>query len=393
MKRRLLASRKGCFVLLGIIVLASAGYLFIYGRGAPPNDEHLIQSHFNPDLPGFNHIEVLKREVRQAERDLTIRVEMDGYPERLVCQGWLHYKSGDPYTSYVEWEQETCEYQFQMIWNAREYLSERTWDDPLREDADELAQLLKNWAEADLIVVSDIRNPRIRAMVSDLLGQQDQPFTPIPSSVAGYYEAGTEFEFELIDLMAEDHPAGGFSSPWSFNAEFLDKADSSTTPDRKWTDYHFRFMETNNPFTLVIKSAFVDRLRLVPGEVYNLVVQIQHGWPSVFGLTIKQEGELVFQGLTDWELGKRISTESLLPITVEQSHLLEDHYTEGDCWDRITNLEMKFAMQGEGVSLHQGEVSTLEDYQVHLEVARAVEYNDRCLDAGLNGISFTVSKR
>jgi hypothetical protein len=392
-KRRLLAFRTGLFVILGMVVLASAGYLFIYGRGSPPSDEHLIQLHFNPDLPGFNHIEVLKREERPAERDLTIRVEMDGCPERLVCQGWLYYESGDPYISCVEWEHETCEDQFQMIWNAREYLSERTWDDPLREDADELAQLLKNWAEADLIVVSDIQNPGMRAMVSDLLGEQDQTFTPTPPTVVGYYEEGTEFEFDLTDLETEDHPDGGFSSPWSFNAEFLDQADSSATPDRKWTDYHFRFAETNNPFTLVIKPAFVDRTHLVPGEVYYLVVQIQHGWPSVFGLAIKHDGELVFQGLSDWELGRRISTEALLPITVEQSRLLEDHYTEGDCWDRITNIEMKFALHGESVSLHQGKVATLGDYQVHLEIARAVEYNDRCLDAGLNGISFTVSRR
>ncbi len=171
MKRRLLACRTGLLVVLGILVVAFVGFLLIYRQMAPPSDEHLIQMHFDPDFPGFPQVEVLEREVLRDGRDLSIQVGMDGYPERLDCRGWLFYRSGDPYISYVEWEDETCADQFQRIWDARVYLLEYSVGDALPPDADRLAQYLEYWVEAGLISVSDIQNTAMRAKVSELLGK------------------------------------------------------------------------------------------------------------------------------------------------------------------------------------------------------------------------------
>ncbi len=55
-------------------------------------------------------------------------------------------------------------------------------------------------------------------------------------------------------------------------------------------------------------------------------------------------------------------------------------------------MEVTFSLVGERVVLHQGQSGSLGQFEVNLLVARSVEYSGRCMDAGINGFSFTVIK-
>lgn len=169
-------------------------------------------------------------------------------------------------------------------------------------------------------------------------------------------------------------------------------------------DYRFDWPDMGQAFTLGVLSGFSQPLNLIPGTVYDLIQETHPGWPSTYGLVIKQGGELVFQGLTDWRVNGTVSPDSLSPVRVSQTRVLNDHYMKSGhpCYGRITNIEVTFSLaserlvlrqgQSSRVVLHQGQSARLGRYEVNLLVARSIEYTGKCLDAGINGVSFTVTR-
>ena len=131
------------------------------------------------------------------------------------------------------------------------------------------------------------------------------------------------------------------------------------------------------------------------GTDYDVAVEVHHGFPSTFGLLIKDQDGVVFQGVTDWDVGKQISIEKYSPIKVREVTLLADHFKEPEmCYERITNTEVTFATENASLSLHQGDSGELGSYLITLGVGRSIEYPDDgdCLDAGMNGISYTIRR-
>lgn len=166
------------------------------------------------------------------------------------------------------------------------------------------------------------------------------------------------------------------------------------TDHRAYDDYRFDWPDMGQAFTLGIASGLSWPLSLIPGETYDLIVEFQPGWPCAYGLIIQQMGELVFQGLTHGRVDGVVSSDSRSPVKVSQTRLLEERYLKSDwsCYGKITNVEVTFSLAGDRVVLHQGQSGRLGQYEVNLLVARSVEYSGRCLDAGINGFSFTVSR-
>jgi len=221
-----------------------------------------------------------------------------------------------------------------------------------------------------------------------------------PPEDHGYFHEGPEFRYYIKGL-----GASRVSQPVQMvRAAFLQRIPRKTD---NWVsdDYRFDWLATGEPFTLVVSSGLSQPLNVIPGTVYDLVLETQSGWPSAYGLIIKQNGALVFQGLTDWKADGVVSTDGLSPIRASQTRVLTDHYMKSGnpCYGKITNVEITFSFASERLALHQGQSSRVilhqgqsrrpGQYELTLLVARAIEYSDRCLDTGMNGISFTVSRK
>jgi Leucine-rich repeat (LRR) protein len=203
------------------------------------------------------------------------------------------------------------------------------------------------------------------------------------------------FGFEILDPGKSPNALCTGFHPCSVAAMYLDQVPYQFGPYAAYAGRAFRFkvVDSGSPMTLTVRSGYADRVHLVPDTTYRLIAHSVLGWPSTFGLVIKEDDDLVFLGLADWELDRTLSIGCLSPVRAEQVRILADHYREGDsCYDRFTNTEIAFLHAGESVLLHQGQSATLGDYEINLEIARTIDHH-YCQDAGLNNISFTISRR
>ena len=221
--------------------------------------------------------------------------------------------------------------------------------------------------------------------------------SPIPSASGqvqgGYYPEGQAFPFGFEILDANNQPfaacLGGF--PCSIEATYLHQTPYETST-YQGTAFHFEIAGSGESITFALRSEYADRINLTPDTTYRIIAQKVVAWPDTFGLIIKRGDELVFQGISDWELERTVLIGCLSPIRAEQVGVLAEHYREGgDCFGQFVNTEIMFSQAGGSATLHQGQSVMLGDYEVDLDLARTVA-GSYCPDAGAHEISFTISR-
>lgn len=200
-----------------------------------------------------------------------------------------------------------------------------------------------------------------------------------------YYPEGTEFRAYI---------SGTEDLPTTFEGIF----HSMEIANRE-VSYRFHSSSGNGQLLLNLPEAFSPDLVFQKDLTYTIHNQVLHGWPSLYGLVVLHENEVMFIGVTDMFIGDKIKLgETLYPefnqfFHVEQTAILDNHFiTSRQCYDRITNTEITFTRNGDSISLHQGQSGQLGNYQVKLNIARQVEYAEGCYDAGLTGISYLIIK-
>lgn len=174
----------------------------------------------------------------------------------------------------------------------------------------------------------------------------------------------------------------------------------TATPDGDWNAYHFEEATQGEIFVL-LPASVKDKTLFTPGIEYSISYERQVGWPTVYGMIISEEADLVFAGITDWEINGIIDIDDEIfpalnqPIFVKQARVLADNYWESR-WKnsvyRKTNTEITFSLNGESVTLHQGEPAILGAYYVKLLVARTTSWVNGPTDAGQNGISYIITR-
>jgi hypothetical protein len=221
------------------------------------------------------------------------------------------------------------------------------------------------------------------------------PARPTPSEEPiAYYPEAKEypFGFEILDSSNPPRLLCTGMQPCRIVATYLHETPYESEP-YGGKAFRFETADAREPITLTVRSGYADQILLVPDTTYQLIAQTVPGWPDTFGLVIKEGDQLVFWGLTDWELDRTILLGCLAPVRAEQVRVLGNHFREGDsCYGWFTNTEIAFSLDGASVVLHQGDTATLGDYDIHLAIARTIDHY-YCPDAGLNNISFTVSRR
>lgn len=195
-----------------------------------------------------------------------------------------------------------------------------------------------------------------------------------------YLPEGEEFSFTLT-FPQESNNAATLSYPFSFSGIFMGESQG------QYKLYVPVIQDT-------VKIKFYGLGQLLPlkkDSSYRFIAEITGGWPSAYGLIIKRHGDLLFEGITDWELKKQICIYDSSQIDVSLNKVLANrtHVTK-TCKKKLTNLEMRFSAGSEGIDLRQGEYGRLKAWEIILGLAREVEYRSDCLDDGINGISFTI---
>jgi hypothetical protein len=178
-------TRRALLILTFAAVVAVAAGLscrpILYGLGiwlfgGPQSDRQLIGQRFDTALPVFSEIAIVGATGDATNYDdprkIVVHVVIDGYPEPISCHGEVVYFHGDPSFVSLSWSDDECELQDRSVRQAQRVLEEYYASGPLPANAELLAQLLEQWILRDWIVLSDIKQPEMRAMVSSLLERE-----------------------------------------------------------------------------------------------------------------------------------------------------------------------------------------------------------------------------
>lgn len=213
-----------------------------------------------------------------------------------------------------------------------------------------------------------------------------------------FYPEKQQFTYSIFDPIGRNLAIS--KEPLTIQAEYIDQysVDSS---NGAWTAYRFLMTDTNMQISLLVPVDVADDIRLISGEVYQIISESYPGWPPTYGLIISRDADLLFVGIADWQLDGRINIDDAFfpisnqPITIKQTRILTDNYIEhkfGESICTTTNTEIIFSSNGKSVTLHQGESAILGDYDVNLLVAREIQWVNPPTDAGQNGISYTITR-
>ena len=91
---------KRTFITLGIMAGILAGIalcVLIYFPAT--SDAELLESLFPTDFPGYSNIEIISSEgegMRRIPRRIEVLVQMEGYPQAVICPGEVFLWAGDP---------------------------------------------------------------------------------------------------------------------------------------------------------------------------------------------------------------------------------------------------------------------------------------------------------
>jgi Leucine-rich repeat (LRR) protein len=216
------------------------------------------------------------------------------------------------------------------------------------------------------------------------------PNSPVTNTVPDshyYFPEESEFTYRIISANQEQDSI--------IQAKYKSQETNSSDKYHPQTVYHFNTIDTESQVNLWIPSEIAE-IKLTPEMEYQIISQIQPGWPFSYGLIIAQGGNIVFLGISDGQhitIDDRFLPELFPTLKIEQTRVLTDHYIENiNQFIRLTNTEIKFSLGDSSVTSHQGESARLGDFQINLRIARKAEYKQGYYDAGVNGLSYTISR-
>lgn len=210
----------------------------------------------------------------------------------------------------------------------------------------------------------------------------------------GYYKELTEFKFNIKNF--PDGTTAWIDYPSPILAKYIKQESFGPEYGITYTTYIFQQTIDNTQIGLFIPLGAADNINMIPGEQYKIDYQIHPGWPSTYRLIIYTDDTVIFIGISDWSVNNNYYLTETMPIIIEQTKILTNHYHEGgkgDFWIRKTNTEIKFTLDTDSINLHQGQSMALGDYDITLHIAREIEYKPNWYDVGQNGISYVIVKR
>ena len=198
-----------------------------------------------------------------------------------------------------------------------------------------------------------------------------------------HYSQAKEFEFNLSHSSSNEHNNNNYFS----NATFL---FTKTENEGFYVSSNYFFYDKKLLDTLIIEIKNInEQINLSSDSKYQIYYETKPGWPSTFGLIIRKGNELVFEEITDWDIHKTVNLidSSFIKVKFSKEYIAEADTTL-ECYKKIIPVQYEFSINNKSIYLRQSESNTLSGIKIYLGIARKIEYNNNCLDAGINGISF-----
>jgi hypothetical protein len=129
------------------------------------------------------------------------------------------------------------------------------------------------------------------------------------------------------------------------------------------------------------------------GGSYRFQVDYSMGSPDASGIIVSHEDRLIFAAVSDQKMGQHVLAEGIPGFEIEALPPACPSRGRTDCHESLINVPMRVRHAGSSVTLHHGEASPLGDFVVRVLTAQEVTYASRCADAGLTGISLSISRR
>lgn len=213
----------------------------------------------------------------------------------------------------------------------------------------------------------------------------------------GYYKELPEFTFWLTEDPYKYNrlPDTPLSSP--IEVKYIERNIIDNKPDAytQVISYTFTTIPNSLKLYLIIPSGVHNAIKLTPGETYQIDYYILFGWPNQYRLVINKGEGVSFIGNFGWSPDIWLNPDNTTLFQVNKIGILDNNYIDGessDFWERKTNTEIEFTLNENSVILHQGESSTLGDYDITLLIAREIQYKPGWYDVGQNCISYVISK-
>ena len=128
----------------------------------------------------------------------------------------------------------------------------------------------------------------------------------------------------------------------------------------------------------------------IPGihenAAYDFVLDYRPGFPSASTLTISDERGVLFVAVTAQQ------PKDIAGFQFTMTDAGCPSRPHNGCYDAIVNQKLRVARSGQSVELMNGESAPLDGYRVRVLTAQRVTYNKNCADAGLDAVSFTISR-
>jgi len=153
-----------------------------------------------------------------------------------------------------------------------------------------------------------------------------------------------------------------------------------------------RLREADGTERVLVFRAPEDSLPVRTDATYDFLVETVPGMPTPAAVVVGDEGGILFAAVSDYRPGERVLQEGLAGFSIELVPSGCEDRGVDPCFESEVNAVLSVEHADTTARLFQGESLTLGDYRVRCLTARTVAYSDRCADAGVFGISYTVRR-
>ena len=127
------------------------------------------------------------------------------------------------------------------------------------------------------------------------------------------------------------------------------------------------------------------------GATYRFVVEYEMGEPGASALLVYEKERLIFASFSDQRPFASVLRDGVPGFTIEQ---LEPSCTSrgaSDCYTSRINVPIRVSHGSKSVVLHHPDRARLGDYEVQVLTSERISYSPQCADAGLIGVSLTIT--
>jgi hypothetical protein len=139
-------------------------------------------------------------------------------------------------------------------------------------------------------------------------------------------------------------------------------------------------------------SAAGSSLPLRKGPAYDFQIESVGGFPSASGLIVRDSTGILYAGASDQTVGGHVLKDGVpgFALTLESAGCPSRPHD--DCYDGLYNLRLSVTHAGQTIRLMHPETGRVDAYAITCLVAQRVDYNGKCADAGLQGVSWTIER-